>query len=105
MDDAMYKVITKKVDELIDGGYPNSEIFDELCNFVDDKYMNVDNGIIPYVRVFWHEDSDSDLDNVCDELLENAMKWQVISYCVLERVEMDATIFVALQKRNGDDDE
>lgn len=105
MDDAMYEIVKDKLDRLIDGGYPNSEIFDELCNLVDDNYMNMSKGVIPYVRIFWHEDSDSDLDNVCDELLDFAKKWKVTSYCVIESCELDATIVVALTKRNGDDDE
>lgn len=96
-NDELDRIIRAKWDEIVDAGTEWQECFDELCNYVDDRFD--DYGAIPYVRIFWHNDSDSDLDNVCDELMDIAQRFDVEAYCVVESSDMEATIVVAITYR------
>lgn len=90
-------IIRKQWDKIVDAGTDWQDCFDKLCDYVDGRFYAC--GAIPYVRIFWHDDSDSDLDNVCDELMDIAQRFDVEAYCVVESSDMDATIVVAITYR------
>lgn len=91
-------------DRIIDGCDEPQNMFDDLCAQIDDKFCDVCK--TPYVRIYWHSDSDSDPDNVADEMLDLGQRFDIECYAVIESVEVDATIVAALThlKDKGFDD-
>lgn len=94
----LYKNVNEMIEQIIDNNTPRTEMFDKLCDMIDTKYEqeNKNYGLLAYVRIFWWDDSDADIDNVADELLSLGQQWNIDSYAVVNLTDYDATIVVAL---------
>ena len=100
LQEKLEKKVISVVDEIIDSCYPESEVFDELCDKIDTWTEIL--GYKAYIRVFWHNDGD-DLYEVLDDVMDITNRFNILAYCNLDRVEYNATFTVMLYKEIRDE--
>ena len=91
MNQELYRVCRKAIDEAIDQGHHSDAVFDHFIDaaemFAELKHHHV------YCRVFWYDETDLD-DAICD-LLDVIKPHQCIDYAVVTSGDLNAT-FVAI---------
>lgn len=94
LQDILYKKVKHTLDEIIDGGCPTGDVFDELCNKID-PWAEI-KGYTAYIRVFWYDETDPD--EMLDDVADIWNRFNIDAYCNIPSSELDVCFTVMLYK-------
>lgn len=92
--------LESKVDNIMeylsDNGYASEDLFDEICNEIDD-WAEI-KGYHAYIRIYWN--NESDFDQYLDDTCEIMDRYNIKAYCNYPCAEYECCVTVMLYKHH-----